>query len=195
MEDRAELTASAQRNEVIGRIASVARMIQRFSTRVAGASLVVGLITVAALWHWVPGFGAGGFLVGLGLLVVLVAAPVRVIWHGHRITSVYGHPQAIEQALESVPGALDQALVAMQDVIDSGRDARGPLRMIETWLSVRRLQNVWEESPAFDEVQVLVEPVHPDKLNITLAAVWVSLCTLVFGLPVAFASWLAQVVT
>ena len=38
---------------------------------------------------------------------------------------------------------------------------------------------------------MLVEPVHPDKLNITLAAVWVSLCTLVFGLPVAFASWLA----
>ena len=47
------------------------------------------------------------------------------------------------------------------------------------------LQDVWESSPAVERLQALVEPVHPDRLGVTMAAVWVSLGTLVLGLPVA----------
>ena len=50
------------------------------------------------------------------------------------------------------------------------------------------VQDVWESSPAVERLQALVEPVHPDRLGVTMVAVWVSLGTLLLGLPVAFLS-------
>ena len=93
------MTVEADENEFLARIGAMARTIHRFSTWVAGAALVVGVVTLAALWPWLAGPGEPGFVVGVVLAAVLVAAPLRVIWHGQRISAVYGHPGLIEQAL------------------------------------------------------------------------------------------------
>ena len=189
------MTAAAEQNEVLGYLATTARVIHRFSTWVAGAALVVGLITLASLWPWFSGSGSTGFTIGVVLTVVLVAAPVRVMWHGRIISAAYGHPSAIEQALEAVPGALHEATVALDAVADKAIHGRGLRRAIGTWQSLRAMQKVWEESPAAEKLQNLVDPIHPDRLGVTMAAVWVSLGTLVLGIPVALASQLALAVT
>ena len=107
----------------LARIGAMARTIHRFSTW-GGA---------AAWWASTPwprsGPGSPGpasrFVVGVVLAAVLVAAPLRVIWHGQRISAVYGHPGQIEQALETVPGAA-RATAALQGVVDQrGRGLRG----------------------------------------------------------------------
>lgn len=180
------MSIEADKNELLARIGAMARTIQRFSTWVAGAALVVGVIALAALWPWLSGPAAPGFAVAVALAVVLVGAPLRVIWHGQRISAIYGHPGQIEQALESVPGALHEATVALQAVVDP--PGRGLRRVIGTWQSLMAVQDVWESSPAVERLQALVEPVHPDRLGVTMVAVWVSLGTLLLGLPVAFLS-------
>jgi hypothetical protein len=162
---------------------------------VAGAALAVGLVALAALWPWLRGPGAPGVGVTVVLALVLVAAPLRVIWHGRRISAVYGHPGEIERALATVPGALHEATVALSTVADRAVHGRGVRRAIGTWRAVNAMQHVWESSPAVEQLQALVEPVHPDKLGTTMVAVWVSLGTLVLGLPVAFVSLVALAVT
>lgn len=187
------MTVSAEENEFLARIRAMARAVQRVSTWVAGAALVVGIITLAALWPWFTRSGGPWLVVGAALSLVLVAAPLRVIWHGRRIVAVYGHPGHIEGALESVPGALDEAIVGLEAVANQpGRGLRG---MIGTYRAVTAVQEMWDRSPAFGPVRAVVEPVHPDKLGITMAAVWVSLGTLVLGLPVAFVSLVALALT
>jgi hypothetical protein len=187
------MTVAAEENEFLARIRAMARTIQRVSTWVAGAALVVGIVTLAALWPWLTRPGGPGFVVSAAISLVLVAAPLRVIWHGRRIVAVYGHPGHIERALESVPGALDQAIVGLEAVAD--QPDRGLRGMIGTYRAVNAVQEMWEGSPAFGPVRAIVEPVHPDKLGITMAAVWVSLGTLVLGLPVVFASMVALALT
>jgi hypothetical protein len=187
------MTVAADEDEFLRRIRAMARTIQRVSTWLAGAALVVGIVTLAALWPWLARPGGPGLAVGAAISLVLVAAPLRVIWHGRRIVAVYGHPGHIERALESVPGALDEAIVKLEAVTD--QPDRGLRGMIGTYRAVSAVQGIWEDSPAFGSLRALVEPVHPDKLGTTMAAVWVSLGTLVLGLPVAFASMVALALT
>ncbi len=92
-----------------------------------------------------------------------------------------------------MPGALHEATAALQGVVD--QRGRGLRRVIGTWRSLTALQDVWDSSPAVERLEALVEPVHPDRLGVTMAAVWVSLGTLVLGLPVAVVSLVALALT
>jgi hypothetical protein len=189
----AESVQAADGNELLARLGRTARLIQRLSTWGAGVALVIGLVTLAAVWPWLPGPTGAPFLVTAAVVGVLIVPPLRVGWHGQRIRAVYGDSIHIEQALEAVPGALDDAVAALRAVGEP--HGWGPRRWLATWRTVQALQDIWEESPAIERLNVLVEPVHPDTLGLTMVAVWACAAVTALGLPVSFVSLVALTLT
>lgn len=129
----------------------------------------------------------------LVVVAVLLVPPLRVMWHAARIPAVYGDSLHIEQALEAVPGALDDALTAVRDLGEP--HGWGPRRWIRTWRTVRALQVIWQDSPAAERPNVLIEPDHPDTLGLTLAAVWACVAVTLLGPVVALVSLVALATT
>lgn len=189
----AESVGAVEQNELLARLERTARLVGRLSTWGAGIALAIGLITLAALWPWLPGPRGAPFAVTVAVVGVLVVPPLRVGWHGQRIRAVYGESIHVEQALEAVPGALAEAVVALRAVGEP--HGWGPRRWLSTWRTVQALQDIWEASPAIERVNVLVEPVHPDALGLTMVAVWTSAAVTTLGLPVSFVSLVALALT
>ena len=186
-------SVQVERNEFLARVELMARLIQRVSTWGAGTALVVGLVTLVALWPWLPGPDGGPFAVTVAVVAVLVVPPLRIMWHGRRISAVYGDSIHIEQVLEAVPGALEDALVALRRIGEP--TGRGLRRAWQTWRAAQQMQDVWESSPAIDRLNTLIEPIHPRSLGLTMTAVWFCLGTIVLGPLVIVVALVAQAVT
>lgn len=179
--------------DVLDRLSSAARAIHRFSTWGAGAGLAVGAVAFLSLAPWLGGLGSGALPLGAMLAVVLVAAPLRVSWHGHKIRAAYGDPAHIAYLLEEIPGAIDDVVRGLQAV--AAPEGRGLRRVLSAWRSLLAVRAVVQDSPARERADVLVEPLRPEALGLTTTALWATIVTLVLGVPVALVSLVVLVLT
>lgn len=182
-----------ERSDLLDRLASAARAIHRFSTWGAGAGVAVGAVAFLSLAPWLPGLGPWALPAGAVMAAGLVAAPLRVIWHGRRITAAYGDPAHIEHLLDEIPGAVDELVRALQAVVVP--QGRGLRRVVSAWRSVLAVRAVVEDSPARERAEVLIDPLRPEALGLTTAALWATIATLVLGLPVALVSLVVLALT
>ncbi len=179
--------------DALDRLSSAARAIHRFSTWGAGAGLAVGSVAFLSLAPWLGRLGSWALPLGALLAAVLVAAPLRVSWHGHKINSAYGDPAHIEDLLDEVPGAVAEIVQAVQDV--AAPEGRGLRRVVSAWRSLLTVRAVVQDSPARDRAEVLVGPLRPEALGLTTTALWATIVTLVVGLPAALVSLVALALT
>jgi hypothetical protein len=105
-----EPTDLAAAEFVFGRVSWAARVIHRFSTWGATAGLVAGTVTYLAVLPLLPRIGDQWPIGALVLALVLVAAPLRVMWHGRRIRTTYGDPAKLLGVIQSIPGSIDYFL-------------------------------------------------------------------------------------
>ncbi|HEX5947736.1 MAG TPA: hypothetical protein VFY82_15735, partial [Acidimicrobiales bacterium] len=118
---------------LVDRMAMAARAIQRFATWGAGAALVIGVVAFLSLVPWLPGLGVAGWVVSAVCAVVLLGAPLRVIWHGHRIGSAYGDRARIDALFAEIPGAVDELARRLDDAVRP--HGRGLRRLVSSWRS------------------------------------------------------------
>jgi hypothetical protein len=181
------------RDYVFARVHWAARVIHRFSTWGATAGLIAGTIALVVVLPVLVGWESWWPLVALGLAVVLVAAPLRVMWHGRRIRDGFGDARHMMTLLEGFPVAMGDIAVALEGL--DGGDARGPRRVLVAWRSMRTIRRVVEDSPARESLDAMVEPLRPQAIALTTFSLWVTLATLVAAIPVALLILLAAVVT
>jgi hypothetical protein len=179
--------------DVLGRVSSAARAIHRFSTWGAGAGLAVGAVAFLSLAPWLADLGSWALPLGALLAAVLVAAPLRVSWHGHKIGAAYGDPAHIEYLLDEIPGAIDEVVRELQAV--AAPQGRGLRRVVSAWRSLLAVRAVVQDSPARERADVLVDPLRPEALGLTTTALWATIVTLVLGVPVALVSLVALALT
>ena len=185
--------ATISSNDPLARVATAARVVRRFSTWGASAGLAVGTVTFVALAPWLPGLDAWSIPAGVLLAAALVAAPLRVMWHGGRIAAAYGDPAHVEALLVDVPGALEEVVQGLRAaVVPEGRGLR---RVLAAWRALTGVRGVLQDSPARQRVDALVDPLRPEALGLTTAALWVTLGVLVLGVPVALVSLVGLLLT
>lgn len=175
---------------------AAARVIHRFSTRGAIAGLAVGSLAFATLLPWLPGLGAASLPVGIALAAALVAAPLRVMWHGWAISQAYGDPDRIEAALAEVPASVDEALGRILAAAAPSTGRRGGRRVVAAWRTLRALRDALQDAQETrDQIEFLVRPLRPDAVGLTVTALWATLATLSLGVPVTLVSLVALAVT
>lgn len=175
--------------DLLDRLSSVAQAVHRFSRWGAGAGLAVGGVAFLSLTPWLPGLGSWTLPAGALLAAALVVAPLRVIWHGHRITAAYGDPTHIEHLLDEIPGSVDEIVQGLQAV--AAPEGRGLRRVVSAWRSLLATRAVVQGSPARARAEALLDPLRPEALGVTMTALWATIATLVLGLPVALVSLMA----
>ena len=190
MTEPAELAAH---EFILGRVSWAARVIHRFSTWGATAGLVAGTITFLSLLPLLPRIGDQWPVGAVVLALVLVAAPLRVMWHGRRIRTAYGDPAQLVGFIESVPGSLDYFLRELEKVKlpRGGRPLRRVVTAWESMLALRRAMN----APVIDQVNELTAPLAPQSLAITTFSLWATLAILVLALPVVVLALLVALFT
>jgi hypothetical protein len=178
---------------IAGRVAWAARVIHRFATRGAIAGLVAGTIALLALLPLLPRIGdrwpVGAIVLGLALVV----APLRVMWHGHRIRAAYGDPSRLLAVIDDIPGALDHFQSELGQV-KLPREGRPVRRVVAAWRSLLALRRAMN-APILDRIGELTEPLQPQSLALTTAALWATLAILVLAVPVAALALLAAALT
>ena len=95
-----EPTDLAAHSYIVGRVSWAARALHRFSVWGATAGLIAGTITLLALLPLLPRIGDRWPVGALVLTLALVAAPLRVMWHGHKIRATYGDPADLMAVIE-----------------------------------------------------------------------------------------------
>jgi hypothetical protein len=183
----------AVRDHVFARVSWAARVIHRFSTWGAGAGLVAGAVVLAAVLPWLPDLGPWWPLVALGLALALVAAPLRIMWHGRRIRHAYGDDRHVMRLLETSPAALREICAALDDV--GGGDRRRLGRVPAAWRSLLAVRRVVVHSPARESLDTLVAPLRPQSLALSTLALWVTLAILVLVVPVVAVAALVAIFT
>lgn len=178
---------------LVERMAMAARAIQRFATWGAGAALVIGVVTFLSLVPWLPGLGIVGGVVGAVCAVVLLGAPLRVMWHGRKIGSAYGDRAHIDALFAEMPGAVEELTCKLEDAVRP--QGRGLRRLVSSWRSMLAVRRLVQESPARERAEVLIDPLRPDALGHTTAALWITVVILVTGLPTALSSLLVLALT
>lgn len=171
------------------RMAMAARAIRRFATWGAGAALVIGIVAFLSLAPWLPGLGIVGWVVGAACAVVLLGAPLRVIWHGRKIGSAYGDRARIDALFAEIPGVVDDLARRLEDAVRP--QGKGLRRLVSSWRSMLAVRRLVQESPAREQADLLIDPLRPEALGLTTTALWVTLVVLVAGLPTALSSLLA----
>ncbi len=184
--------ATTAHDYVLARVAWAARVIRRFSTWGAAAGLVAGALALGAVLPWLPRTGPWWPAVAAALTVALVVAPLRVMWHGHRIHTVYGNPAEITAIVDDLPELVGDLSVALHDVSvpRSGRLRR----VIPAWRSLVAVRRVILDSPVSQRIEFIVAPLRPDALALTTVALWVTVVILAAAVPVAALSLLAAFV-
>ncbi len=188
-----EPTDLAAHEYIAGRVSWAARAIHRFSTWGATAGLVAGTITLLALLPLLPRLDDRWPIGALVLALVLVVAPLRVMWHGRRIRSAYGDPDALVAAIESIPGSLQYFMAELQKV-KLPREGRPLRRVVAAWQSMLALRRAMN-APIVDHFHDLTEPLAGPSLAITTAALWATLAILVLALPVVVVALLVALLT
>jgi hypothetical protein len=178
---------------VFARVHWAARVLHRFSTWGAAAALVAGVLLFGALLPWLPDAGPWQPVLAALLAAVLVVAPLRVMWHGARIRTVYGDTAHLTAVLEEVPGALGEVVEALQQV--SAAEARGLRRVVPAWQSFLAIRRVLVGSRFRDRFDALVAPLRPGALALTTTALWITLGILVLAVPVAVLSLVVALAT
>src|SRR5215510_4679302 len=188
-----EPTKLAAHEFILGRVSWAARVIHRFSTWGATAGFVAGTITFLAVLPLLPRIGDQWPAGAIVLALILVAAPLRVMWHGRRIRATYGDPSKLVGVIESVPGSLDYFLAELEKV-KLPREGRPLRRVVAAWdsmLALRRAMN----APVVDQVNDLTAPLAPQSLAITTFSLWATLAILVPALPVVVLALLVALFT
>src|SRR5262245_4985089 len=181
--DAATPEAAARLHErVLARVGWAARVVHRFSTWGAAVGLLAGGLAFLAVlpllaryesWWWLPA--------ALVLALVLVVAPLRVMWHGRRIRLAYGDATHIMGLIDEVPNALwDLAGIVEMDEVP----ARGVRGVVKAWRTLLALRRVIVESPARKHVDTLTEPLRPKAIALTTLALWTTLGIVVIAGPV-----------
>lgn len=178
---------------LVERMTLAARVIHRFARWGAGAGLVVGALVFASLVPWLPDLGLVAWPVAAVCAVVLVGAPLRVMWHGSRIGAAYGDRAHVDALLAEIPGAIDDLTRELEAAVRP--QGRGLRRVLSSWRSMLAVRRLVEESPARERAEVLVDPLRPEALSLTSTALVVTVVILVIGLPVALSSLVAQALT
>jgi hypothetical protein len=178
---------------LVERMATAARVIHRFSRWGAGAGLVVAAVAFLSLAPWLPGLGIVALPVGAVCAVVLLGAPLRVMWHGGRIGAAYGDRVHVDALLAEIPGAVDDLARELEAAVRP--QGRGLRRVVSSWRSMLAVRRLVEESPARERAEVLVDPLRPEALSLTTTAMVVTVIILVTGLPVALSSLLTLALT
>ena len=188
-----EPTKLAAHEFILGRVSWAARVIHRFSTWGATAGLVAGTITFLAVLPLLPRIGDQWPVGAVVLALVLVAAPLRVMWHGRRIRTTYGDPAQLVGFIESVPGSLDYFLRELEKV-KLPREGRPLRRVVAAWESMLALRRALN-APVIDQVNDLTAPLAPQSLAITTFSLWATLAILVLALPVVVLALLVALFT
>jgi hypothetical protein len=173
---------------VLARVHWAARVLHRFTTWGAAVALAAGTLLFVALLPWLPDAGRWQPLLAAFLALVLVVAPLRVMWHGARIRTVYGDTAHLMAVLEEVPGALGEVVEALQQIATP--EARGVRRVVPAWQSLLAIRRVLVGSRFRDRFDALVAPLRPGALALTTTALWITLGMLVLAVPVAVLSLL-----
>jgi hypothetical protein len=181
------------RDFVFARVSWAARVIHRFSTWGAGAGLVAGGLMLVAVLPLLPRLGPWWPLAALGLALVLVAAPLRIMWHGRRIRHAYGDDRHVMSVLEGSPAALRDIYAALGDL--GGGEARGLRRVPAAWRSLLAVRRAVVRSPARESLDTLVTPLRPQAIALSTAAMWVTLAVLVLVVPVVVVATLVALLT
>jgi len=188
-----EPTELAAAEFVFGRVSWAARVIHRFSIWGATAGLVAGTVTYLAVLPLLPRIGDQWPIGALVLALVLVAAPLRVMWHGRRIRATYGDPAQLLGVIQSIPGSIDYFLAELEKV-KLPREGRPLRRVVAAWdsmLALRRAMN----APVLVQVGELAAPLAAQSLAITTFALWATLAILVLAVPVIGVALLVAVFT
>jgi hypothetical protein len=188
-----EPTDLAAHEYIAGRVAWAARVIHRFATRGATAALIAGIVTYLSLLPLLPRFGSRWPIGAVVLALVLVVAPLRVMWHARRIRSTYGDPEALVSVIEDVPGAVE-AFVNELDQVKLPREGRPLRRVVAAWQSMLALRRAMN-APILDRINELGEPLAPQSLAITTTALWATLVILLVAVPVVVAALLVLLLT
>ena len=178
---------------VLARIHWAARALHRFTTWGAAVALAAGTLLFVALLPWLPDAGRWQPAVAALLAAGLIAAPLRVMWHGARIRTVYGDTAHLVAVLEEVPGAFGEVVEALQEI--STPEARGLRRVVPAWQSFMAIRSVLVDSRFRDRFDALVAPLRPGALALTTTALWITLGILVLAVPVAVLSLLVAVLS
>ena len=178
---------------IAGRVAWAARVIHRFATRGATAGLIAGTIAFLALLPLLPRIGGRWPVGAIVLGLALVVAPLRVMWHAHRIRAAYGDPSRLMAVVDEIPGALDHLRTELGDV-KLPREGRPVRRVVAAWRSLLALRRAMN-APILDRLGDLTEPLRPQSLALTTAALWATLAIVVLALPVAALALLAAALT
>jgi hypothetical protein len=176
------------------RLASLARVVGRFSSVGAVAALAVGVVDIVALVPWAARVGLPvGAALAVVLAVVFVGAPLRVWWHGRRVDAVLGDPGRARALLDAAAETAGDAHEALQRVAEPR--GWGIRRVVTAWREFHVLRDLAESSVARRRVDELIAPLHPKAFGLTTQALWVSLFVLVLGLPLAVGSITALAVS
>jgi hypothetical protein len=184
--------ARTARDEVLARVAWAARVIRRFSTWGAAAGLVAGALALGAVLPWLPRTGPWWPAVAAALTAALVVAPLRVMWHGHRIHTVFGNPAEITAIIDDLPELIGELSAALHEV---SVPRRGRLRrVIPAWRSLVAVRRVVLDSPVSHRIEFVLAPLRPEALGLTTVALWATVVILAAAVPVAVLSLLAALV-
>ncbi|HEY7071079.1 MAG TPA: hypothetical protein VH479_13230 [Acidimicrobiales bacterium] len=176
---------------IAGRVAWAAQLINQFATACALVGGFAAATILVLLAQVDPGFGTGWPVGAIVLALALAVPPLRVLWHGRRIRAAYGNPGRLLALVDDIPGALEHFQSELAQV-KIPRERRRLQRVLAAWRSLLALRRAMN-APILDRLGELTEPLRPQSLALTTAALWASLVVVVVGLPVAVLARLAVV--